>query len=312
MIFLGNTFLGADALTISHSPTFQRPENSITISGIELDYLYITDDVNSEILEENILPTSWDFDTIMYADFDDNTTLAGNIDWSLDTVTDVAIKRRRSGEYKWITLAVQAVDDLKDFNIDRYDLTTTNAIYEYALVPIMNRTEGIYNKTSVDVRNDNLVISDSTNTYYTIMTNGFCNTVDNAPNATLTTIHDKYPTIIRNTNANYETIEVTGTFMPLDETECSYEDAWNDDRIRILYQRKLKEFLSNGKNKILRNVDGQTWLVYVTTPPSDIAVSKYNYRQLTFQCTEIADIEDEEALYKSNFTDVTEEWWFTS
>lgn len=308
MIFLGNTFFGADAFTISHSPTYQKVEDYISITGVELDYLYVTDDVNSEITEQTILPTSWDFDTIMYSDFN-GTTLAGNVDWSIDTVSHVAIKRRRSGEYKWITLAVKSVYDLTDFNIDKYDLTTTNAEYEYAFVPILNGTEGAYNKTVVDVRNDALVISDSTNTYFTIMTDGFCNTVDNAPNATLTTIYDKYPSIVRNTNANYETIDVTGTFMPLDENECTYEDAWNDDRIRILYQRKLKDFLSNGRNKILRNVDGQTWLVYVTTPPSDTGNTVYNYRVLSFQCTEIADIEDEEMLYKSNFTDATKEWW---
>ena len=104
--------------------------------------------------------------------------------------------------------------------------------------------------------------------------------------------------------------------MPVDEDdngeECmDYAEAVEDDRRRILFNRKIKDFLSNGKAKILKNVDGQSWLVYVTTPPTDSAGNDYKDRTLAFTCTEIGSLDSEQDLYDNGLSDIPEEWWYS-
>lgn len=309
MLFLG-TFLGADELSMPFTPTPIVDNDVIELTGAKFDTLYVTKDVESEI-DFNI-PKEWDFDTIMYAEFDGDAN-AGNITWNLDTVSHLVIRRRPVGEYDWITLAVKEVATLEDFDIKGYDKTTEDLNYEYAIFPVLYGAEGVYSSTFIETPNTHLVIADATAVYKTIVTDGFCETVDQAPNAPITTLYERYPTIIRNTNAQYEEISVTATFLPVDENgECiDYDEVINNDRLRVLYSRKFKDFLSNGKAKILKNVDGQTWLCYVTTPPTDSADTIYYDRTLTFTCTEIGSVRSEKDLFEAGLSDVPEEWWFS-
>ena len=56
-------------------------------------------------------------------------------------------------------------------------------------------------------------------------------------------------------------------------------------------------------------MDGRCYGIYITTPPTDQAVDNYKNRKLSFTCTEIFNIDDEEALYDVGISDVTQEWW---
>ena len=309
MLFLGS-FLGADYLSMPFTPTPIEDNDVMELTGAKLDTLWVSKDVDSPI--DFIIPAEWDFDTIMYAPFDDNAE-GGNIDWTLATVSQLIVRRRPVGEYDWMTLQVKDVNVVEDFEFHGYDITTEDLEYEYAVFPVLNGAEGIYASATVDAKNTNLVIADSTAVFKTILTDGYCETVDQAPNAPVVTLYEKYPTIIRNTNAQYEEISVTATFLPTtDEGECiDYEEIIKDDRLRTLYNRKVKDFLSNGKTKILKNVDGQAWLVYVTTPPTDSADTVYYDRTLTFTCTEIGSLKSEEDLYEAGLSDVPEEFWYS-
>ena len=312
MFFLGYNFLGCDETAIPISPVIPSEDTAIELSSVMADTLTATRNVTFEPTAD--VNSEWDFDTILIADFNQDT-IAGNVKWVLDTISHVAIKRRIYGDYKWVTLAVQEVNSVDDLNIRGTDITSESLVYEYAIVPILNDIEGEYSGTVVDVSNTDLVLIDSTGIYHTPITDGYCNTTDVHPNTPLELLHHVYPTIVRNTDANYETIEVTGNFLPFDDDKnCSFEDAMDDspqaDRRRILYQREVKRFLTNGRTKILKNVDGQCWLVYVTTPPTDSADNYYNVRKLTFTCTEIGDMKSEEDLYRAGLLDIPEEWWY--
>lgn len=309
MLFLGS-FLGADYLSMPFTPTPIIDNDVLELTGAKVDTLYVSKDVEREI--DYTIPTEWDFDTIMYAEFDDNAE-GGNIDWTLETVSQLIIRRRPVGEYDWMTLMVKDVNTVEDFEFHGYDITTEDLEYEYAVFPVLNGAEGVYASATVDATNTHLVIADSTGVYKTIITDGYCETVDQAPNAPIVTLYDRYPTIIRNTNAQYEEISVTATFLPIGEDgECiDYDEIIHNDRLRILYSRKLKDFLSNGKTKILKNVDGQAWLVYVTTPPTDSADTIYYDRTLTFTCTEVGSLKSEEDLYEAGLSDVPEEYWYS-
>lgn len=308
MLFLG-AFLGADDLSAPFTPTPMKDSTIMELTGAKVDTLWVSKDVTKDI--DFIIPSEWDFDTVMRAPYDTNAE-AGNIDWTLSTVSHLIIRRRPVGEYDWMTIQVKEVNTLEDFDFKGYDITTESLQYEYAVFPALYGAEGTYSSAIVDSKNTHLVIADSTAVYKTLITDGFCDTVDQAPNSVVPTLYDKYPTVIRNTNAAYEEITVTATFLPVDEDgNCiEYEDIMNDNRLWTLYNRQFKEFLMNGKTKILKNVDGQTWLVYVTTPASDSADTTYYNRKLTFTCTEVGSLKSEEDLYEAGLLDVPEEWWY--
>lgn len=306
MFFLGYNFLGADETAIPISPVLPQEETVVELSSVMADTLAITKNVEFELTSD--VNTEWDWDTILIAEFNDDT-FAGNVKWALDTISHMAIKRRVVGTYKWITIAVREVNSIEDLNIGGTDITCESLEYEYAIVPIFQGTiEGEYSPAIADVINTDLVVIDKTGIYHTPITDGYCDTTDVQPNSVLELLHNRYPSIVRNTMANYETINVTGTFIPF-KGDCIDAEAFDDDRRRILYAREIKEFLTNGLTKVLKNVDGQCWLVYVTTPPSDSADGYYNVRKLTFGCTETGSLKSEEDLYYAGLLDVPEEYW---
>lgn len=315
MFFLGFNFLGADELACPISPTIRKDDTSVELSSVKADTLAVTRNVDFTPTET--VNTTWDFDTIFIAEFNGNT-IAGNVNWVLDNISHVVIKRRVVGTYRWMTIAVKEVHGVEDLNIGGTDITCESLEYEYAVVPMNNSIEGTYSTCIADVTNDDLVVIDNTGIYHTPLTDGYCDVVDVHPNSVLELLHNRYPTVVRNTIANYETITVEGDFLPYDDKNCLNLDVLNEDddnhndRKRILYRREIKDFLTNGRTKILKNIDGQCWLVYVTTPPSDTADNYYNIRKLSFGCTEIGDLKSERDLYYAGLLDVPEEWWTNS
>ena len=328
MFFLGYNFLGCDEAAIPISPVIPSDNDAIEVSGVWADTLAVTKRVYK--LDEHGKPipdghggyvlepltadvnTEWDFDTILIADFN-NDTMAGNVKWVLRTVSHIAIKRRIVGTNKWITIAIKEVSTVDDLNIGGTDITCESLEYEYALVPYFNNIEGDYSPVTVDVTNSDLVVIDRSGIYHTPVTDGYCDVTDVHPNSVLELLHNKYPTVVRNTIANYETITVTGTFLPFKDDDCVdlsvYDDSPQNDRRRHLYSREVKDFLTNGRTKILKNVDGQCWMVYVTTPPTDTADNYYNVRKLQFGCTETGNLKSEEDLFYAGLLDVPAEWW---
>lgn len=309
MFFLGYNFLGADETSIPISPTPIIDNDSIELSNVQSDVLAVTGDVDHEMTQD--INMEWDFKTVLIADFN-HDTLAGNVKWALDTLSHVAIKRRIVGDHKWITIAIKEVTDVNDLNISGTDITCESLEYEYAVVPILNGIDGDYSGVKVDVTNEDLVVIDSTGIYHTPITDGYCDVTDVHPNQVLELMRQTYPAIVRNTIANYETISVTGNFVPVDYLCDDPDQIFDNDRLRVLYNREVKRFLTNGRMKILKNVDGQCWLCYVTTPPSDTADSAYNIRKLSFGCTETGDLKKEDDLYYAGLLDVPEEFWSSS
>ena len=310
MIFFGSV-LSADVMSVAATPTDIDNINTIELSNGLYDELFVTNDVESELTET--VPEDWDFNTILHATFDGNA-MAGNINWAIDTVSDIAIKRRKVGEFNWITLETKEVDNYDDFSIVGVDKTASpNFEYEYAVVPVLNGIEGNYSSAvPLKVITSSLVVLDKDEMWATVVTDGFCDEVSNVPNSTITTMNDIYPTIISNTSANYKTITVNCQFIPTEEDSmesCSaISDTLTPDKITE-NNNAFMSFLNNKKPKLLKNLDGRIWLVYVTTPPTNSADGYYLLRKITFGCTEIGDVNSEEDLYYAGLITATEEWW---
>ena len=305
MFFLNN-ILGATKDTIPLTPTHLNNLTYIKLSNGLYDCLYITKETNSEPSMD--CPREWDFDTIFHADFN-NSTNAGNVDWNLDSVSHLIVKRRDTSKFQWITIAVKEIPALEDFSdgIKGNDYTNASHVeYEYAIVPVLHGTEGLYHTVFVDSQFHDIFLVEKNCIIGTPSSDGFCDTTRRVPSSVNETIHNKYPSYIRNTLANYDKGNCKGKFIELDEEHCDFSVA---DALRVPYQRKIMDFLADGMPKLLKHFDGRIWLAAVTGDPTDTATGTYNNRDISFEWTEIGNYESERDLYNTNLSDVEEEWW---
>lgn len=306
IFFLSHNILGADRNTIPLTCTHVNNITYILLKNGLYDCLYITKETKSEPTSD--CPRNWDHDTIFHADFN-NSTNAGNVDWNLKTVSHLLIKRRNTSQFKWITIAVKEIHKLEDFSegIKGNDYTNaSNTEYEYGVVPVLYGTEGLYNTVFVNSKFDNIFLVEKNQIYGTPATDGFCDTTRRAPSSIVETINNKYPTYIRNTITNYDKGSCKGKFIELDEDNC---DFVIDDTVRVPYQRKIMDFITDGMPKILKHFDGRIWLIVITGDPTDTADETYNNRNISFEWTEIGNYESEKDLYYTGLSDISEEWW---
>lgn len=302
MFFLTDfTLLCADEFTVPLINTDVSPIYKMTLSNALFDEIY----VSSEDVEISTVAPKWDYDTRIHAEFEEKTA-AGNMTWTLDTVDGILIKRKEENSTKWTTIQYKHINTFDDFNVAGRDYTPGNGHYQYSIVPVLGYNEGTYASTRVDTHVDELVLVDINEYFSTPITDGACNVTFNAPTQTIETLYNKYPTIISNSDACYQTIEVTGSFYP---NICDPDSGIFDDKTRIEYIDKVLKFLTNKKPKILKNIDGRRWLVYITTPPTDSMADIYKFRTITLTCTEIGDIDDEESLYYVGLIDVDSAFW---
>lgn len=307
MFFLSHNILGGERHTSPLTPTHLGNINYIQLQYGLYDCLYITRETISRLEDE--CPENWDLDTIFHAEYA-NGTHAGNVNWDLETVTDVIIKRRDVEKFDWITIAVKKISSLKDFRdgIKGNDhLNAANITYEYSIVPVFHGVEGFYFSTFVDSFFDKLFVTEKNQIIGTLATDGFCDTTRVTPSSIAETINNKYPTYVRNTVANYDKGTVTGKFIEIDEN-C---DVVIEDKPRIPYQRNFMDFLTNGMPKLLKHFDGRIWLISVTGNPTDNAEEIYNNRSISFEWAEIGNYESERDLYYTNLSDIEEKWWNT-
>lgn len=312
MIFLG-TILGADDLTVPCVPTDVKNIDTVRIQNAIFDSLRISTNVTEPII--GVPPTEWDYSTILFAKFD-NTTKAGNLLIALDSITHLVVKRKKASDFEWTTLKVAEIkhdssmsesEIIAQMHVEGIDRTAAIGYeYEYAAVPLLNGIESIYSIARETCNSKGIVICDSEEVWMTEITDNALDTTANIPNSVVETLWDKYPTVVRNTRANYETIEVTASFVPGMEN-CDTD--WDDETQVMEYNRRAYDFLRKDVPKVLKATDGRIWLVYVTTGPSDQGDLDTGLRKLTFTCTEIGSMNSEEDLYNAGLIEATAEWW---
>ena len=304
MFLCGSNFVGGH-LACAITPTGINNINYVELSNGVYDDLFISKSVDLENVN-----TDWDFDTVLYAQFN-NSTNAGNVDWNLETVSHIVLKSRRKGDFKWITLNIKEINTLDDFEINYPDyLIASGEEKEYAIVPVLYGVEGNYAVSSITPKFSKMFIIEGDIVWGTEITDGFCDTTRNIPSSTVELLNNKYPIFVRNTIANYDTGSCTGSFVPfVDENTCELAYDSEHDYQRIKYQKEFMDFISDGIPKILKLPDGRMWIIQVTPNPTDNVDQSYNNRRITFSWVEIGDINSEEDLYYLGLSNVSPEWW---
>ena len=285
----------ADGNALDPTPT---DVNNITYTRVQngiFDHFNVSRDTSFDY--SSIVPTDWDVNTLMNADFAGNTS-AGNVAQVASGVTSVRVKRRIKGTFDWITIREIPVSKPEDMSFVITDnLNAYNVEYEYAFVPVMEDVEGSYIIESILSKFEGVFICDIDTVFK------FYAGVEYDSNDAVQQVgvfqpfNRKYPIIVSNSIMQYQTGSIGGWVLPED-----YEDTHVFDRSKIVKEKEvLLNFLMNKKPKILKDMNGNNWLVYFTGNPTVTYDNNYGQGMLKVSAkwTEVGDPNDKTDLYEN-------------
>lgn len=292
--FLNYHFLSGDG-ALNQAPANLTAINSVELKNAIFDHFNMTKNTDTEY--NPTIPTTWDYDTILNADFE-NDVIAGNVDIAVSKVSAIKIKRRIKGTFDWLTLKSIPITSADDFSFVFNDcLNQNNVEYEYAFVPIMEDTEGAYIINSIESKFNGVFIGDFDQTFR------FLYGVDYGTNSrvqqigTFQPLGSKYPVIVANGDLSYDTGTVSGLVL-----NDEFDDTKEIDYKAIVDKKnKLKDFLTNKKVKCLKDWHGAIWLCFITGSPTVNYVenSGMGIPQVSFEWTEIGKVDNQQDLYNS-------------
>ena len=285
----------ADGNALDPTPT---NINDITFTKIQngiFDHFNVSRDTSFDY--SSIIPTDWDIDTWMNASFAGNTS-AGNVAQVATGVTSIRVKRRIKGTFDWITIREISVAKPEDLSFVITDnLNAYNVEYEYAYVPMMEDVEGNYIVESILSKFEGVFICDI-DTVFKFYAGVEYDTNDAVQQVgVFQPFNRKYPIIVSNSIMQYQTGGIGGWVLPED-----YEDTHVFDRSKIVKEKEvLLNFLMNKKPKILKDMNGNNWLVYFTGNPSVTYDNNYGQGMLKVSAnwTEVGDPNDKTDLYEN-------------
>ena len=292
--FLGYNFL-KDGNALDPAPT---NINNITYARVQngiFDHFNVTRDISFDYT--SIIPADWDVNTVMDANFNGDTN-AGNVDNLAANVTSVRIKRRIKGTFEWITLREIPISSPNDLSFIITDnLNAYNVEYEYAWVPMTNDVEGNYTIESILSQFQGVFICDVNNIFKLQAGVEYNNNDANQQVGVFQPYNRKYPVIVSNSLINYQTGTISSWVLPED---C--EDSKSLDRFEITKEKEaILKFLTNKKPKIIKDTNGNNWLVYFTGNPSMSYNNNYGQGmvKVNAEWTEVGDPNDKTDLYEN-------------
>ena len=294
--FLGLDFLsGENALagSIAGVDNIQTTQ----ISNAIFNHVNITQD--TEQFTDSTPPLDWTPSTILNANLNNNIN-AGNIDYLLNQISALKIKRRVKGEFDWITLKTIKVNRIVDLQFAFEDyLNEYNIEYEYALVPVLEEVEGYYNIDSILSKFSGVFIGSAEESYRFLYDVSYGSNARNQQTGVFSPLGRQYPIIVANGNLSYESGSVTATLLNDDFGETGVIDK----EAITAKKNALKKFLTDKRPKVLKDFNQNSWLVMIT---DNVQVSYLNgsamgIPQVTFNWVEIGDINNKQDLIDSGF-----------
>ena len=245
--FIGYNFF-SDGDALNSAPSDVNGITAIELSNGIFDHFNISKDTKKTFGTSK--PLEWDYDTVINANFDGNLN-GGNIDFVIEQISAIKIKRRVKGEFDWMLLTevpINSVEDLIFVFNDRLNAQDTE--YEYAFVPILNDVEGNYIISSVLSKFNGVFIGDSESTYKLLYDVNYGSNSRNQQVGRFEPLGRQYPVIVANGLLSYESGSVSATILNDD-----FEKSGKIDRKEVVKKKDiLKNFLTNHKPKILKDL----------------------------------------------------------
>lgn len=293
MIFLGYDFL-RDKYCWQPTPTDFTNINNIRIENGIYDHMNITKDVDFDYTTE--LHGKWNLQTQFDADFN-GTITAGNVDYILAQISSIKVKRRVKGTFDWITLFTIPISKVSDVDFVRYDyIAKNNETYEYAIVPVIGNTEGEYSINSIKSEFYGIFITDNKSSYKFLEGASYSGNERSNQTGIFEPYGSKYPVVIKNGALSYDKGTLTGTVITFD-TNQELDREGTIERLKA-----IENFLTEPTGKILKDFNGNIWLVSIT---DNIPVTYYSevgmgFAQVSFNWNEIGNATDSGDLYYNN------------
>lgn len=285
-----------DENTLNPTPLSSSNYNFTMLKNGIFSHWYVTN--NAEYPYSSDEPTVWDYLTIMNANLNGNLQ-AGNISLLGDNIEGIKVKRRKVDSYDWITLKYIPVDELFEsttFSFNDY-LNQNDTTYEYAFVPIINGVEENYITNTIASKFEGVFICDSETIYkfYNGVQYGSLERVQKI--GVLEPFGSKYPVIVSNGMINYSKSSLKGTILNND-----FENSHIIRRKEIVEKREtLLNFFTNKKAKILKDWNGNFWLMIIVDSPSVEFVNNYGMgiADISANWIEIGDPYNQQDLYNT-------------
>ena len=298
--FIGYNFF-SDGDALNSAPSNATNINSATIENAVFDHLNVTQDAS--LTFSSTVPTDWTYQTIMDADFNDNLN-AGNVDFLIEQISAIKIKRRIKGEFNWLTLTSIPINTIEDLTFIFNDLLNADLVtYEYALVPVLNDVEGNYIINEIFSQFNGIFIGDAHTTYKFLYDVNYGTNARNQQIGTFEPLGSQFPIIVQNGILSYNSGTVSATIM-----NDEFETIGVIDPIAITAKKEvIKDFLTNKKPKLLRDWVGNCWLVAVTNSPQITYKANSGMRipNVQFEWKEIGISDNQQDLYNNGIINVS-------
>lgn len=258
--------------------------------------------VQSGQLEHNkIPPMDWGTTTLGNCDFENNVNL-GNVSYLADTINSIRLKRAITGTDNWQTLVEVVITESEDFKFIHHDFyNRSNVRYTYALVNVdIDGNEQPPNTKEIDSSFNQVVLLDSEDVYY--LTSNY--TIPSASRPQKIGIYDtigaKYSTIIKNGLLNYDRMTVSAVIL----TDTNVKSINTIKQVAL--RNSYLNFVTNGKPKILKDFNGNIWLIGIISEPSvDYFTELGNgTAAITFEFAEIGNSDNQIDMINNGMTPV--------
>lgn len=295
-MFLGS-FL-ANTSSLDATPVHSEDTALVEITNGVFDDVYMDSDTT---LEYSTTIPEWDYTTILHARFQDNI-LAGNVNFTLSTISALVLKRRKKGAFMWTPLYSQPVTQEEDLDFYFNDITVaSNTTYEYAAVPIINMAEGTYQITSVDVEFDGAFVIDPTYGYQIIANLQRSSLTRNNPSSLIEPINSKYPYVNYYGQSQYDKFTLSGMFIEMVNNCRANEDVYSWQ-----LRKSVRDFLTNRRSKVVKLYDGQIYLASVIDTIQESENQHIDYVNTTINFVEVGDVDNGADLYYHGFSNYLE------
>ncbi len=252
---------------------------------------------------------TWSTSTKLHAKFQ-NSIVAGGLAYDMNNDNrncGFFIKRRAVPDLLWTTVGyINSQDLILDgdlLNGSFIDRTAfPNEDYEYIVISVFNGEElqSSSPSTAVHCWTDGIAVSEIDKTYYTLLEANINNITQNKGAALVEPFNGKFPFAFKNGMLNYITGSAQGLFAPLDNDYCHYMfDNEKHKNATWKYREEFREWLCNGKPKILKYFDGRTYLISINDTVSDDD-GEHNFKNITtFNFTQIGNADSTKDLIES-------------
>lgn len=279
--------------SLNPNPITPKKVNYIKLRNAVFDYLYGTTDTNITMNSK----IEWNFPTFMFAQFMNNLA-AGNLGEQLSNIIAIQIDRLDETNGKWVMVYYKELDNptIDDFNFIFKDFTCKYGdSYSYKTTPILRSgaSSSSLITTAVNIKFRDVFLCDNTASYRLLANVQYGNWTQQQKIGVFEPIGRRYPVTVSNAETNYQSgtvqSKVIGNYLDIGEFDKQDITKQKDDMLK---------FLCNKQPKILKDANGNMWLIAISGAPSINYDNNYNagIMDVQFNFVEVGDAEDEKDL----------------